>query len=75
MGGFVRHSRIANGVGFDTPLRGMSYLLSRLKEPSTYLGLAAIATGVGLQLDAEVVQAFAAFFIAAVGVYEVLRKG
>jgi hypothetical protein len=53
----------------------MSYLLSRLKEPSTYLGLAAIATGVGLQLDAEVVQAFAAFFIAAVGVYEVLRKG
>jgi hypothetical protein len=52
----------------------MSYLLDRLKEPSSYIGLAAIATGVGLKLEPEVVQAFAAFFIAAIGVYEVLRK-
>jgi hypothetical protein len=52
----------------------MDYLLARLKEPSTYLGFAAIATGIGLKLEPEVVQAFAALFIAAVGVYEVLRK-
>ena len=58
-----------------TPLpRSMDYLVDRLKEPSTYLGLAAIATGVGLKLEPEVVQAFAALFIAAVGVYEVLRR-
>jgi hypothetical protein len=52
----------------------MSYILDRLKEPSSYIGLAAIATGVGLKLEPEVVQAFAAFFIAAIGLYEVLRK-
>ena len=52
----------------------MSYILDRLKEPSTYIGLAAIATGIGLKLEPELVQAVAAFVIAAIGLYEVLRR-
>jgi hypothetical protein len=50
----------------------MDYLLNRLSERSTRQGLAAIATGVGLNLDPQLGAAIIAFGVAAAGLVHVL---
>lgn len=37
----------------------MTYLLARMREPSTYAGLAAVLAAFGLSLDAGLVQSIA----------------
>ena len=61
-----------------TPLtrlpRSMDYLVSRLKEKSTYSGILALLSAVGLAIDPEQFSAIAAAVIALVGVFEVFRR-
>ena len=52
----------------------MEYLVSRLKEKSTYSGLLALLSAVGLAVDPEQFSAIAAALMALVGVFEVFRK-
>lgn len=52
----------------------MSYILSRLREPSTYAGAAAIAAAFGLSVSAEWVQAVSALGAAVAGVAAVVLK-
>ncbi len=48
--------------------------LGRLKEKSTWAGLAALAAAAGWKLDPEQWSAIAATVVAAVGLWEVFRK-
>ena len=48
--------------------------LSKLKEKSTWAGLAALAAAAGWKLDPEQWSAIAATVVAAVGLWEVFRK-
>ena len=48
--------------------------LGKLKEKSTWAGLAAIAAAAGWKLDPEQWSAIAATVVAAVGLWEVFRK-
>ena len=48
--------------------------LGKLKEKSTWAGLAALAAAAGWKLDPDQWSAIAATVIAAVGLYEVLRR-
>jgi hypothetical protein len=61
-----------------TPLtrlpRSMDYLVSRLKEKSTYSGILALLSAVGLAIDPEQFSAIAAAVMALVGVFEVFRR-
>jgi hypothetical protein len=58
-----------------TPRVGsMDYLVSRLKEKSTYSGLLALLSAVGLAIDPEQFSAIAAAVMALVGVFEVFRR-
>ena len=50
----------------------MDYILNRLSERSTWQGLVAIATGVGLNLDPQLAAAIVAFGVAAAGLVHVL---
>ena len=50
----------------------MHYPLNRLSERSTWQGLVAIATGVGLNLDPQLGAAIVAFGVAAAGLVHVL---
>lgn len=52
----------------------MSYILSRLREPSTYAGAAAIAAAFGLSVSAEWVQAVSALGAAVAGVAAVVMR-
>jgi hypothetical protein len=52
----------------------MDYLVSRLKEKSTYSGILALLSAVGLAIDPEQFSAIAAAVIALVGVFEVFRR-
>jgi len=52
----------------------LSTALGKLKEKSTWAGLAALAAAAGWKLDPEQWSAVAAVVISAVGLYEVFRK-
>lgn len=52
----------------------MDYVISRLKEKSTYSGLLALLSAFGLAVDPEQFAAVVALVMAAVGVFEVFRK-
>ena len=52
----------------------MDYLVSRLKEKSTYSGLLALLSAFGLAVDPEQFSAIAAALMALVGVFEVFRR-
>jgi hypothetical protein len=49
-------------------------ILSRLKERSTWAGLATLTAAVGWKLDPEQWSAIAAAAIAAISLYEVFRR-
>lgn len=46
----------------------MAYIISRLREPSTYAGLAAVAAAFGVAIPVEWVQALSALGVAIAGV-------
>jgi hypothetical protein len=52
----------------------MEYIVSRLREPSTYAGLAAIVAAFGLAVPAEWVQALSALGVAVGGVLAVVMR-
>jgi hypothetical protein len=52
----------------------MEYILSRLKEPSTYKGFLALAGAFGLHIDAAQSSAVVAAILAIIGVWEVFRR-
>ena len=52
----------------------MNNILARLKEPSTYRGLAILAGLGGIAVDPSQVNAIAAFVAAVIGLIEVFRK-
>lgn len=52
----------------------MQYILSRLKEPSTYAGLAAMMAAFGLHVDGQVLQAVFAVATALAGLASVFVK-
>jgi hypothetical protein len=50
----------------------MQYLVSRMKEPSTYAGLAALLAAFGLNIDAGILQAVVAILTGLAGLASVL---
>jgi hypothetical protein len=52
----------------------LSTALGKLKEKSTWAGLAALSAAAGLKLDAEQWSSIAAVVIAAIGLWEVFRR-
>ena len=52
----------------------MTYLLERLKEPSTWRGLFALLTAVGLKLHPEMQEAILTTGLALIGMINVIRK-
>ena len=52
----------------------MKYLLERLKEPSTWRGLFALLTAVGLKLHPEMQEAILTTGLALIGMINVVRK-
>ena len=52
----------------------MKYLLERLKEPSTWRGLLALLTAVGVKLHPEMQEAILATGLALIGMINVFRK-
>jgi len=52
----------------------MKYLLDRLKEPSTWRGLLALLTAVGVKLHPEMQEAILATGLALIGMINVFRK-
>jgi hypothetical protein len=52
----------------------MNYIVSRLKEKSTYSGLLALLSAFGLAIDPEQFSVIAAAVMSLVGVFEVFRR-
>jgi hypothetical protein len=52
----------------------MDYIVSRLREPSTYAGMALLAAAFGLAVPAEWVQALSALGMAVGGVVAVVMR-
>ena len=52
----------------------MRYIIDRLKEPSTYAGLAALAAAFGVNVDGEILQASFGVATAAATLASVLIK-
>lgn len=52
----------------------MNAILSRLKEKSTYAGLAALLGAFGLAVDPELYGHASTLLISIVGLYEILRR-
>jgi hypothetical protein len=52
----------------------MDYLVSKLKEKSTYAGLLALLSAAGLAIDPEQFAAVATVVMSLVGVFEVFRR-
>ena len=52
----------------------MKYLLERLKEPSTWRGLFALLTAIGLKLHPEMQEAILTTGLALIGMINVIRK-
>lgn len=55
-------------------MKPLNYLLARLKEPSSYRGLAILAGLVGVSLEPGQWNAIAAAVAGAIGLIEVFRK-
>lgn len=53
----------------------MQYLIDRLKERSTWLGLIALLSAIGVALTPEQAEAIAALGVAAAGAVGVFTKG
>ena len=53
----------------------MNYLLDRLKEPSTWRGLAVMVGAFGVHMHPDLMPAIGTAVIAAIGLVEVVRKG
>jgi len=54
--------------------RQMNYILERLKEPSTWRGLLALATALGVKLHPEMQEAILTAGLALIGAVNVFRK-
>lgn len=52
----------------------MNYILSRLKEPSTWAAISAIAVGFGVTIDADLLQALCTAGAAIAAVLAILVK-
>jgi hypothetical protein len=52
----------------------MNTLLSKLKEPSTWAGLAVLTAAIGWKIDPDQFAAIGALIVALIGLWEVLRK-
>lgn len=52
----------------------LDFIISRLKEPSTYAGAATLLALVGLKLEPELMGAIASAGIAVIAVIEILRR-
>jgi hypothetical protein len=52
----------------------MNYIIARLKEQSTYSGLLALLSALGLAIDPDQFAAISTALIAIVGVYETFRR-
>ena len=52
----------------------VQYVLSRLKEPSTWAAIATVAVGLGITIDAELVQAICTAGAAIAAVLAILIK-
>lgn len=52
----------------------MKNLKDRLKEPSTYAGLAMLTGMIGLNIGTEILQVFGTAAIGIIGVFEIFRK-
>jgi len=61
-------------VGFDTAAEDMSFILGKLKERSTWAGLAAITAALGWSIDPEQFAAIGAVVISVIGLWEVFRR-
>ena len=53
----------------------MTYILDRLKEASTWRGVALIVGGFGVQVAPDLIPAIGAMVTAAIGLIEVIRRG
>jgi hypothetical protein len=53
----------------------MTYILDRLKEASTWRGVALIVGGFGVQVAPDLIPAIGAAVTAAIGLIEVIRRG
>ena len=53
----------------------MSYFLDRIREESTWRGLLALATAVGVKLRPELQESIIAAGMAGIGLINVLRRG
>jgi hypothetical protein len=52
----------------------MKSLIQRLKEPSTWAGLAALTAAIGWKVDPDQFAAVGAVIVALIGLWEVFRK-
>jgi hypothetical protein len=52
----------------------MEYIIARLKERSTYSGILALLSALGLTIDPEQAASVVAVVMALVGVFEVFRR-
>ena len=53
----------------------MTYILDRLKEASTWRGIALIVGGFGVQVAPDLIPAIGTAVTAAIGLIEVIRRG
>lgn len=53
----------------------MTYILARLKEASTWRGLALLAGAVGLQIAPDAIPAIGSAVAAVISAVEILRRG
>jgi len=52
----------------------MNYLLARLKEPSTYRGIALVLAGIGVHTNPELIPTIGTAVAGVIGLIEVIRK-
>lgn len=52
----------------------MTYILDRLKEPSTWRGIAVLVGTLGMHLSPDLIPAIGAAVAAVIGAIEVIRK-
>lgn len=52
----------------------MTYILNRLKEPSTWRGILAMVTAVGVKLHPELQEAIISAGLALIGLVNIFRK-
>jgi hypothetical protein len=64
----IKHILIRNNQG----AKQMSYIINRLKEPSTYAGLAALLAAFGLNVEPGILQAIVAMATGLAGLASIL---